>query len=246
MNEIILDALNSVEVRNRVLFSMYAPHISNREEFEDLWTEIFKSGGLVPPHHPIVDDWNMASSIRDLYIRVYGFVRLSEEFVNALAEYLKGKKVLSIMSGSCTLERHLFDRGIDIICTDNNEWVDKPNGDLPSKYSAWNSDFAKEHLEKLEACEAIRKYGRDVDYVLCAWPPYTSPAATNAIRTMNEVRFGLPMIYIGEGDGGCCADDEFFALTTQIEDEAFDKVIDSYKPFRFIYDNPKLLRLDFN
>lgn len=244
MDEKILNAMDISEIRNHVMNSQYGYPSREGNAVADLFTEITRTNGLVPVHNPIVDDWNMASFIRDVYVRFYGFVRLTEGFVDTLAEYLKGKKVLSIMSGSCTLEYHLLHRGINVICTDTNEWVDDPKRE--SSFAKWNSSFTKTHLEKLEASEAIRKYGHDVDYVLCTWPPYNSPAAANAIRTMNEVRVGLPMIYIGESYGGNCADDEFFELTVQIEDEAFDKVIDAYMPFRFMYDNPMLLRYDFD
>jgi hypothetical protein len=41
---------------------------------------------------------------------------------------------------------------------------------------------------------------------LC-WPPYGSPMAAAAL----DFYTGNRVIYIGEGDGGCCADDNFFA-----------------------------------
>ena len=41
---------------------------------------------------------------------------------------------------------------------------------------------------------------------LC-WPPYGTPLAAAALAFYT----GNRLIYIGEGDGGCCADDDFFA-----------------------------------
>lgn len=96
-------------------------------------TQIFES---IDTHHGIITEdthldinktgIGVDSIIRDHYTREYGFVYLYEKFVNDLAGYLKGKKVLSIMSGSCTLEKHLKDRGVGIICTDSGEWYDIP------------------------------------------------------------------------------------------------------------------------
>lgn len=120
------------------------------------------------------------SIIRDHYTRQYGFVYLYEGFVNALAEYLKGKKVLSVMSGSCTLEKHLKDRGVDIICSDSGEWHNIP------EYKTWAGNDLT--VEILDAVEAIHKYGNDVDYVLMSWPPYNERGAYDAYHDIHRRR----------------------------------------------------------
>lgn len=169
--------------------------------------------------------------IRDHYTREYGFVYLYEKFVNDLAEYLKGKKVLSIMSGSCTLEKHLKDRGVDIICTDSGEWYDIP------EYREWTRNTIP--VEMLDAVEAIHKYGNDVDYVLCSWPPYNESGAYDAIRAMKETNPNLTMIYIGEGAGGNCADNDFFNTVTDMEiyNKDVEHLQSLFKRFYGIYDS---------
>lgn len=169
--------------------------------------------------------------IRDHYTRQYGFVYLYEGFVNALAEYLKGKKVLSIMSGSCTLEKHLKDRGVDIICTDSGEWYNIP------EYREWTRNTIP--VEMLAAVEAIHKYGNDVDYVLCSWSPYNESGAYDAIMAMREVANpNLTMIYIGEDILGCCADNDFFKAVyeTGISTPETDYLQDTFKQFYGIHD----------
>ena len=177
------------------------------------------------------------SIIRDHYTREYGFVYLYEKFVNDLAEYLKGKKVLSIMSGSCTLEKHLKDRGVDIICTDSGEWYDIP------EYREWTRNTIP--VEMLDAVEAIHKYGNDVDYVLCSWPPYNESGAYDAIMAMREATNpNLTMIYIGEDVGGCCADNDFFKAVceTEISTPETDYLQDTFKRFYGIYDTIRFFK----
>lgn len=41
-----------------------------------------------------------------------------------------------------------------------------------------------------------------------AWPPYQDDMAVQALRTWG----GNRLVYVGEGDGGCCATDDFFTL----------------------------------
>ena len=48
--------------------------------------------------------------------------------------------------------------------------------------------------------------GPDLTLLLC-WPPYATPFADQALAHYAGTR----LIYIGEGPGGCCADDGFFA-----------------------------------
>ena len=174
--------------------------------------------------------------IRDHYTRQYGFVYLYEGFVNALAEYLKGKKVLSIMSGSCTLEKHLKDRGVDIICTDSGEWYNIP------EYREWTRNTIP--VEMLDAVEAIHKYGNDVDYVLCSWPPYNESGAYDAIMAMRETNPNLTMIYIGTGILGCCADNDFFKAVyeTEISTPETDYLQDTFKQFYGIHDTIRFFK----
>ena len=42
--------------------------------------------------------------------------------------------------------------------------------------------------------------------LMLSWPPYESHFAQKALRAFK----GLNLIYVGEGGGGCCANDEFF------------------------------------
>ena len=225
------------EIRYMQTSTWMAPSIS-KDIIVEFVMQIFES---IDTHRGIVTEdthldikktgIGVNSIIRDHYTRQYGFVYLYEGFVNALAEYLKGKKVLSIMSGSCTLEKHLKDRGVDIICTDSGEWYDIP------EYREWTRNTIP--VEMLDAVEAIHKYGNDVDYVLCSWPPYNESGAYDAIRAMKETNPNLTMIYIGEGAGGNCADNDFFNTVTDMDiyNKDVEHLQSLFKRFYGIYDS---------
>jgi hypothetical protein len=50
----------------------------------------------------------------------------------------------------------------------------------------------------------LAKYGT----LLLVWPPYSDPFAAQCLKLFQ----GHTVCYVGEGFGGCCADDEFFSL----------------------------------
>lgn len=71
-------------------------------------------------------------------------------------------------------------------------------------------------VEKIEAVKAVEKYPSQVLYL--SWPTYTGTWAEKALRVFK----GEWLVYIGEEEGGCCANDEFFrVLEEEWEDEAF-------------------------
>lgn len=219
----------------------YSARIS-KEQIADFINRIFKS---IDDNHGIItedtysdirDAGTSANTIiRDHYTEEYGFVYLYEKFVDALAEYLRGKKVLSVMSGPCILERHLKLRGVDIISTDSGEWYGIP------EYCAWLSDSLS--VEMIDAVTAVHQYGNNVDYVLCSWPPYNERAAYDTIIAMRETNPNLTMIYIGEDMGGCCADDDFFrTVSDDIVDEQIEHLQDLFKRFWAIHDEIRFFK----
>ena len=213
-----------------------------KEQITALTNRIFKSidenHGIVTEdtHSDILDVGTSANMIiRDHYTAEYGFVYLYEKFIDALAEYLRGKKVLSVMSGSCTLERHLKLRGVDIISTDSGEWYGIP------KYCAWSKDSLS--VEMVDAVTAVHQYGNNVDYVLCSWPPYNERSAYDTILAMRETNPNLTMIYIGEDMGGCCADDDFFwTVSDDIVDDEIEHLQGLFKQFWAIHDSIRFFK----
>ena len=144
------------------------------------------------------------TSMRPAFMSEFGFVLLSQAFIDDLVnKVIKGGRVLEIMSGPGLLARHLRDAGVDLMATDNFWWYDN------HKRMCWEL-FS--YVERLDALKAIRKYGSKVDFVLMSWPEYDSPLAAMCVEEIRKVNPDLKLIYIGEGGGGCCANDEFFDM----------------------------------
>ena len=209
---------------------------------EDLFDEeqlgsIFnKKGHIVTPGTERVNHLSKVTLFRSVYTRLYGFVALTDRFVEELAKFLKGKSVVSVMSGSCTLEKHLISRGINVVCSDTNEWAE-----LEDKYyQRWKCRCP--NMLKLDAAEAIRYCGKKVDFVLMSWPPYATPAAKKTLEAMREVNPDLIMIYIGEDAGGNCANDEFFDIARNIEDKTFAPVQNAFRSFAGMHDSIWLVK----
>lgn len=110
-----------------------------------------------------------------------------------LATRLEGKKVLEIMAGAGWLAKALSLHGVQITSTDSGDW--------DSRHSKMRRVYK---VQKMEGIDAVREY-RNHDVLLISWPPYGD---TEICRICEE--WVKPIIYIGEGHGGCNAPDEFW------------------------------------
>ena len=100
------------------------------------------------------------------------------------------------MAGRGWLAKALSEEGIDIIATDDNSWGDKHNKAL-SVYA----------IIFMDAIKAIRKFGADCEVIIMSWPPYNGEIATKVLKAWGQNK---PVVYIGEGYGGCNAPDSFW------------------------------------
>lgn len=65
-------------------------------------------------------------------------------------------------------------------------------------------------VKKIDAISAIKKYGKNIDYLLCSWPPQDDGEILNALKTFDKIKSHAYLIYIGEWKNGVNASDEFF------------------------------------
>lgn len=127
----------------------------------------------------------------------------SEDFINDLANALRGKKVLEIFAGNGYLAGLLAAKGIDIVAT-----------------SLLTSMDAHEHglyypVQDLDAVAAVNVLGAERDVLLMCWPTVTM-AALRACQAWGPDK---DIAYIGEFTdysrnhlGGCATDEYFEAL----------------------------------
>ena len=131
---------------------------------------------------------SIAGKKRRELVSLYGFAIPCEK---ALQEMVKLTPLLEVGAGTGYWASLLKERGVDIIATDG----------YPGSYK-----FKKEwhKIEKLDANAAIAKYP---NRTLCvSWACSDNPWAFDALKTYK----GNTFVCVGEGYGGCTADDSFF------------------------------------
>lgn len=154
----------------------------------------------------------MKTFMRQEYIKHAGYAIITKTFADNLAKYLSAFKCLEIMSGRGMLAKALRDRGVDIIATDDDSWDFHIN-----QSPRWTE------VEHIEAGDAIRKYN-DVEYIIASWMPMDIKSK-RIIRMIRKHNPYAKLIIIGEGFGGCTANDAFF---DRIEPERPDVVFESF------------------
>jgi len=137
-------------------------------------------------------DWKAMDSMRSLF----SFAIPTEECFTAIAEH---SPILEVGAGNGYWAYELRERGVDIIPTDI---VDKHHNYFPQVKGGhlWLSP------EIICAEDAIEKY---LDHTLMMiWPDYDKPWAFYALKKYT----GQYFIFVGEGWGGCTANDAFSHL----------------------------------
>jgi hypothetical protein len=148
----------------------------------------------------------------------------TQELVDAIKKY---SPIVSVGCGFGYTEKLAEKEGADIILTDispdiQNKWcisdkMEFPNGVL-----------------SMDAKSAIKSF-KDRN-VFMAWPPYNNPMAYEVVKTMKVGRY---LVYVGESEGGCTGDSNFFDMLNN----KFSEVDDIYLPsWDGIYDNAKVYR----
>lgn len=161
---------------------------------------------------------------REVYIRKYGFVLLTNEVLTELSTFLSDKKTLDVCAGTGSLCYHLALRGVDISACDIG-------GEHFHNYgmrSVWKRDHEVDCFTLLPG-----KY----EAVVLSWPQYNTSFAAKVLNAMSVGQF---LIYQGEGHGGCTGDDEFFEILESDEWEVLDELTkrlnDHHVKFQGIYD----------
>ena len=192
-------------------------NVDNKKLPESEYKEIVKELGNIQFNKELSIPSTFSDRINQQRYGMYAIV--TRDWVRELVEWLDGRKVLEVMSGRGWIAKTIREEGGDIIATDNM-----------SSYQNWRDKGLSElcDIENLSAVDAIKKYGKDVDFVLMAWPPYNKPQATDVAKEIQKVNPDIKIIYIGESQGGCTADEEFFDLVTEIEDDTFEVVGEFY------------------
>ncbi len=162
--------------------------------------------GLPASEYPSGELWECSDqdellfAQRKRFLAEVGFCLITAEVIDALAKLSAGKKVLEAGSGSGWLAARLGERGINILAAD---WTDYRTADRSSKRGyPVREVFRLDHHGN-----AVDLLPGDYDTVLLVWPNYETQFAHNVACAM---RSGQTLIYEGESEGGCTADQAFF------------------------------------
>jgi hypothetical protein len=136
------------------------------------------------------DNWIEQHTGRSDKIHYYSFAILTDRIINEIAPY---GPFLEVGAGTGYWAWEFQKRNIDYIATEPDQKGEK---EQPKK-TIWVK------MEPLSALDSIKKYpGRTL---LICWPSYNDCWAYHALKAYT----GSSFIYVGEGDGGCTADDLF-------------------------------------
>ena len=189
--------------------------------------------GILPkscPQGPILQDFYLIypgftyEFWRTKYIKSFGFPLFTEEWVKPLAQWIGDRPCLEVMAGTGYFSYALKLYGCNVRATDNFSWSNKFEN--ISKFI---------NVENIDCVEAIRKYGKDVKFIICSWP-YMDDNAYRCLMAMREVNPKCRMIYIGEDMGGCTASDKFFENAEVCEVQGFLDAVKKYRRWEGIYD----------
>jgi len=150
---------------------------------------------------------NFSFCIRNEFTHNIGWWLLTRRNIYILSEIFDNKKILSIGAGMGYGEKwtEKINNSIKFIITDKGK-----SGYFNHTLPLW--------VKRIEGLKALKKYQKQVDMIFLAWPPYNSNLAFNILKNLE---YDKPLVVIGEGLGGCVANDDFWE---EIEDDKKYKV----------------------
>ena len=163
-------------------------------------------------------------AIRDITIRLSGFTLVTKAWVKPLVEEIKrfthkeSPCILEVMAGTGCLSKAMADEGCKVLACDIMR--DKAN------FNGYNKPWYP--VEQKDMTEMLREHYKEVNIIVMSWP---RPEVEIEIflKTWYDLCRDIPMIYIGEGWGGCCAEEEFWKYTEELRERDFDTSIANSK-----------------
>lgn len=182
-----------------------------------------------PKHDSLIQQFEL----REKYLQQGMYAFVSWKWVDPLAKWIGKRKVLEVMAGRGHLAKALCYKGVDVIATDDYSWyTDKKTG-----HRKWDDPVF--HVYDLDAVDAVKRYGSTCDVLVISWP-YMDDIAYKVIREYHKENPKGFIVYIGEDNGGCTANELFFNHFKEVYDDEFELVKDNYERWWGIHDSPQL------
>lgn len=133
---------------------------------------------------------------RETLVSTYAWAIPTPGDIAWLAEELDGRGVVEVGAGAGYWAWQLTQAGVDVAAYD-------PHGTVGNQYVS-----AAKPYHPVQPGDATAA-GKHPDWALMmSWPSYDNPWAAEALSCYQ----GDTLVYAGEGPGGACADDVFFAI----------------------------------
>lgn len=176
----------------------FSPHIENLYKMKSLDIEKLIGSCGHWDHRAKFEDSIHVYSYREEFLHEYGFSVPCVEMMDWLK--VPGLPVLDPMCGTGYLGRQMEKAGLKVVASDDGSWhyFDPPKDTIRQKVWIRPPVIA-------DAVVQTRKYRGHV--VMLSWP-YMDDVAYRVARAMHQ---GQWLAYIGESDGGCTADSDFFS-----------------------------------
>jgi hypothetical protein len=116
--------------------------------------------------------------------------------------------------------------------------VDYRSSDNYSSYETKESFLLKAYpnckpVVRESAVETIRKIDKQNSIVCVVWPPYATNDAADMLKEILKNDNIQYLIYVGEKQGGCTGDDEFFERVGEYDmGTRFDGINDNFYGYR--------------
>ena len=166
---------------------------------------------------------------REKYIR-NSFPILTDDFLSFAVDILNDYRVVELACGPGWLTYWLRRYGLEVErAVDDLSWnADGHSTEL--RYQDW--------VERGDAVECVRQ--DPFGLFVMSWPYMDSLAA----KVWKSMRRGSVMLYIGEGHGGCTADDEFHELIHlgEVLESETEILEENFVSFWGVHDRPLLVR----
>jgi hypothetical protein len=152
---------------------------------------------------------------RNMYSTMFSYPVLTNELVNAIAAVLnevENGPIIEVVAGTgwlsyfcnAALERMGSVKRIsvsDLAVKQDSSWFNRGGIYAPTDYG---------DIVELDAVSHIQ-FAKPTT-VIMSWPPMKSDVAFRVVKEMLAQKSST-LIYLGEGAGGCCANNDFFVLT---------------------------------
>ncbi len=136
--------------------------------------------------------WDKGPAGRDALVKKYAWAIPTDDALDAILA--TANELVEIGAGRGYWAHLLSERGATVHAYDNGSWT-------------MHSDVHPWHPVEHGGPEMVELHPDAAAFI--SWPPYDDPMAFDVAR---RLRPGQKLIYIGEDDGGCNGDDEFWGM----------------------------------